>query len=299
MSVKWSWLLVLGLTPACSALSPQGPSEVARGEYYSAGRPEFDSFFIVLHEKQVELLSAESEPRAARQDLTSVVGLTPDASDDALGQRLSQELKKLAGQGLRVRLEVPPPSSSTLDASATLHASESSASTPLRDALPRAATRLVRSRDRMLATRAELDKLRVMGISLEGNVDRAFRTDGPWKRDEVRQNLSDGQKVITLMQARAQEVEELAVKLLALVGAVATTDASLGQVSAEPAPETVPSKAPRSSGRPGGKPRPPSAGASAPAVKPTPAPGPPPKRGGEDEAAPKPAPGSAPAEIEP
>ncbi|RYZ04330.1 MAG: hypothetical protein EOO73_23925 [Myxococcales bacterium] len=290
MSLKYGWLLALLLGTGCGVFSPKGPTEVARGEYYAAGRPEYDSFFILLHEKQVELLSAPGEPRAAREGLTSALGLTADASDEALAQRLRQELQKLASQGLRVRLELPPPSTA-LDASATLHASDSIVTTPLRVSLPKEATRLVRARNRMLETKAELEKLRVMGITLEGSVDRAFRTEGPWKRDEVKSNLNDSQKVITLMQSRAGEVEALASRGLAVLGAVGTTDASLDQAVAEPTPAEEPSRSrkraeARGSARPAGG-RPPSTSR------------PPAPRGDGEAAAPKPVQGSAPAEIEP
>src|SRR5262249_53780805 len=130
-------------------------------------------------------------------------------------------------------LEVPEPSPK-LDASATLFASEQSTATPLRTVLPEQATRLVRSRNHMVAAKAELDKLNVEGIELEGKVYDAFHTVGPWKRDEVRKTLADGQKLITLMQARAQEVMDQDANLLALVGATATTDASLGKAPPPP-----------------------------------------------------------------
>jgi hypothetical protein len=288
LSLKWSLLVALALAPGCSVLSPQGPTEVARGEYYAAGKPEYDSFFIALHQKQVELLAAPQEAQGARSNLAAAVGLTADASDEAFERQLSQEVKKLAGQGLRLRLEVPEPSPA-LDASATLHTSDRAASTPLRSARPQETTRLVRSRNRMLATKAELEKLSVTGITLEGSVEQAFRTDGPWKRDEVRKNLADGQKVITLMQARAQEVADLDVKLLGLVASAATTDPSLGKGEPEPPPAAEPSK-----------PRRPAPVRATAHPAPAPAPGkPPPKRGDDEAAAPKPVPGNAPAEIEP
>jgi len=223
--------VALALTAGCSLLTPNAPTAVARGEYYSAGKPDFDSFFIELHDKQVELQVAPNEPADVRKNLTQLVNLTADASDDSLKDRLTQELKQLAAKGLRLRLAAPEPSTS-LDASATLYASETSTSTPFRSALPEQATRLVRSRNRMLAAKAELEKLNVSGVELEGKVYPTFHTDGPWKRDEVRKNLEDGQKVITLMQSRAQEVTETCSKLLALLGAVATTDESLGKAIA-------------------------------------------------------------------
>lgn len=287
-------LLVLALLSACNAFGPKGPTEVARGEYYSAGRPEYDSFFIVLYEKQVQLLSAPQDSKDARAELTQALALTPDASDDSLKERLGQELKKLQNQGLRLRLDVPEPSQ-TLDASATLFASETTTSSPLRDTLPHVATRLVRSRNRMLATKAELEKLRVMGITLEGSVEQAFRTQGPWKRDEVRKNLGDGQKVITLMQSRAQDVADQDAKLLALLGTTATTDPNVGKQTEPPVPEEGP-KPNRRTGRGNGR-------AAAPAAPrpttPTPAPAKPSRGGDEDAARPKPTQGSAPAEIEP
>jgi hypothetical protein len=306
VSLKVALLVSLALAcsclSGCGLLAPSGPSDVARGEYYAAGKPEFDSFFIVLHEKQVQLLGAPGEPADARKNLTQIVGLAPDASDDSLKERLAQELKKLAGQGLRVRLDVPAPSP-TVDASATLYASETNTATPLRSALPQEATRLVRSRNRLLDSKTELEKLKVMGITLEGKVDASFRTDGPWKRDEVRKNLADGQKLITLMQARAQDVVDLDQKLLALLTDVASTDPNLGTTPAYAPPPTDESPkpgrravatrpAPAPAARPNG---------AAPPAKPAPASKPAPKPRGDDDApsAPKPTQGNAPAEIEP
>jgi hypothetical protein len=312
VSLKTTLLALLALTGGCSLLQPNKPTDVARGEYYSAGKPEFDAFFIELHEKQVELLAAPSEPADVRKNLTQLVGLTPDASDDSLKERISQELKQLANKGLRLRLAVPE-TSTAADASATLYASETSTSTPFRTALPEQATRLVRSRNRMTAAKAELDKLNVSGVELEGKVDPTFRTDGPWKRDEVRKNLEDGTKLITLMQSRAQEVAETCTKLLALLGAVATTDESLGKAAAYAPPPAAAEERTKSgnnhppvtkSAKPAGAaPAPKSAGAaSAPkSAGAAPAPKTPAKRGGDDEGAPAPKPtqGSAPAEIEP
>ncbi len=304
MSLKAARLAALIVTLAsasgCSLLGSNGPSEVARGEYYAAGKPEFDSFFIALHEKQVALLAAPQEPADARKNLTRIMGLSADASDSSLKDRLRQELEKLASQGLRVRLEVPEPSS-TLDASATLYASDSANAAPLRATLTQEATRLVRSRNRMVAGKAELEKLTVTGITLEGNVDQAFRVDGPWKRDEVRKNLADGQKLITLMQARAQEVIDLDQKLLALLVDVASTDPNLGKAPAyvPPAPaEDAPKpgkRAPATRSTPSPRPAPATTAARPVAAAPRPAP----KGGNEEAPAPKPVQGNAPAEIEP
>jgi hypothetical protein len=294
VSLKASLLLVSVLLSSCGLLTPQGPTEVARGEYYAAGKPAFDSFFIQLHDLQVQLLSAPEELKRARINLTKAVGLTADASDESLSARLRQELQKLQNQGLRVRLDVPE--SAAPDASATLHTNDNPTSSPLRTRLPEEATRLVRSRNRMQETRAQLEKLRVKGIELEANVDAEFRVEGPWKRDEVRRNLADGQKLITLMIARAQEVQEQDRKLLQLVASSVTNDPNLGKVTATvPPPVEEPAKPAKRA--PGRGFRPATTGAPRPApAAPKPAAAP---RSEEASPAPKPVQGSAPAEIEP
>jgi len=299
--LKWALLVSVSLMSGCSLFAPKGPSVVARGEYYSAGKPEYDAFFISLHDKQVQLLAAPEAPKTAKKNLAQALGLTADASNDSLSRELGQELNKLAAQGLRVRLDAPP-ASSTLDASATLYTSDTSTSTPLRSLLPEVATRLVRSRNHMLASKSELDKLRVTGITLEGQIDQAFRVDGPWKRNEVRKNLADGQKVITLMQARAQEIADDDTQLLAVLTSSANTGENLGKSTAYASP-AAPGDEPTKPGKRAA----PHAGAPAPArasaaAKPAPATKPAGKRGGEDDGASAPKPptqGSAPAEIEP
>jgi hypothetical protein len=305
VSLRNALVLSLALALGCSVFKPQGPSEVARGEYYAAGKPQFDRFFIELYELQVSLAQAPTEPTAARKTLTDLLGLPVEASDDSLHDRLTQEARKLAGLGLKLRLDVPEASTKD-DASATLYTNESSTSTPLRASLPEQATRLVRSRNAMLKAKSQLEALAVLGIQLDGSVDATFHTEGPWKRDEVRTNLSDAQKVITLMQARAREIRDSDDKLLAELTSAASTDGSLGKLPAisAPAAEEAPRQARRggSAARSGAAPTHAAAGPTpVHAAAPPPAAKAPPKHGGDDEAppAPKPTQGSAPAEIEP
>lgn len=305
MSLKPCLILALAVALAptgCSAFGASRTTAVARGEYYSAGKPEFDSFFIELHQLQVELLVAPEQPRAARQSLTQAARLGVEASDESLRSRLDQELKKLAAQGLRVRLEVPDVSS-VADASATLHTSDSAVSSAWRTSLPREATRLVRSRNRMFAIREQLEQLNVAGIRLEGSVEQAFRVDGPWKRSEVTRNLEDGQKLITLMSARAKEVQGQSATLLELLIGAASTDPNLGKsavyagpLAAEPAPAKASSKRQPPAKPAGARPAPSPHGQPAHVSKPGPGAKP---RADDDAAAPKPVQGSAPAEIEP
>lgn len=289
MSLKHVLLVSCALLGGCGIFAKKGPTDVARGEYYAAGKPSFDAFFIRLHDLQVELLAAPEGPRLARANLAHAVGSAADASDETLRARWSQELKQLELRGQRVRLELP--TSRATDASATLHTSSPGETSPLLPLLREEATRLIRSLNRMLAVDAELDKLRVTGLTLEGSVDSEFRTDGPWKRSEVRANLSDGQKLLTLMQARAREVASTSRALLDHLAEAATTDPSLGTLPSLP-PAVEPAPAPKPPRRPA-----PRAAPSRPAAPPARAPASKPRA--DEEAAPKPVQGSAPAEIEP
>jgi hypothetical protein len=273
---------------------------VARGEYYPAGRPDFDEFFIQLHRLQVEMLSAPEEPRAARAAMLQVLGLTPDASDESLRSRLDSEAKKLGASGARLRLEIPEPQRGA-DASATLH-SEGGAVPRALGTLSSQATRVVRARERALAAGDQLERLRVAAIALEAQVDAAFRLEGPWKRAEVRLNLSDGQKLITVMLARSKDVIAYSERLLELVAKAATTDPELGKPAAvasveeEPEPDEPPKAQRGRPLRPPGRSRPNAATttrapARPPAARAAPA--------AADARPPAPKPGTAPAEFEP
>jgi hypothetical protein len=300
VSLKSSIFVAAALAFGCSLLGSSGPTKVAQGEYYSAGRPEFDSFFIELYQLQVELLDAPNEPRDARRNLTKTVSLTAEASDESLSKALSDEAKKLAAQGLRLRLDVPAPTPEP-GASVTLHASDGGTS-PLRSSLSIEATRVVRSRSRMLAVTAQMQELSVKCLGLEGKVEPAFRTEGPWKRGDVRRNLADGQKLISVMQARAKDVAASDEKLLSLLAAALTTDANLGKTpSPSAAPEPDPNAKPKPSRRtPSANPAPPRPGNAKLAATPRPAAAPKPTRANDEDAPPpKPTQGSAPAEIEP
>lgn len=296
-------------TAGCGVIY-QEPSSVAQGKYYSSGNPGFDEFFIKLHRLQVELASAPDGPRRVRATLAKHLGLNDDAADQQIEIRVHEEAQKLAGAGARLKLELPslPPEQSPQEASVTVRSSKN----PLGDGalfvsgVQSAATELLRIRNRMRVAQKELEKLRVQGVELDGQIDTAFRKESPWKRDEVRENITDGQKLITLMIARSEEVGDGAERLLEAVVRAATTDQNLGASKAvEPEPASgdghdddgdreaarkpKPGKGGKKNGAKPAKSRPP---ANRPPAKPAAAPAPAP--------APKPPPAeAAPKEFEP
>jgi hypothetical protein len=295
---------------ACSWVRPEA-SAVAQGEYYASGNPAFDEFFIKLHRYQVELASAPDGARQARADFTKNLGLGSDAADDQIEIRVKEEAQKLASSGLRLKVELPSePSDAAEQPSGDASVSIRSSKSPTGDGelfvrgVQTSTTQLLRIRNRMRFGHKELERLRVQGIELDGQIDTAFRLESPWKRDEVRENIADGQKIVTLMIARADEVEALSDKLLKVVAQAATTDDKLGSVVQAPAPPPEAPEASNEKAKSSKASKKPSQKPARPAAKPRPAAAPKPAAPagdpGEAPPPPKPAPAeAAPKEFEP
>ena len=297
---------------ACSWVRPE-PSAVAQGEYYSSGNPAFDEFFIKLHGYQVELASAPDDAQKARADFTKNLGLGSDAADDQIEIRVKEEAQKLASSGQRMKVELPPEPKEPAEQapeqpSVAVRTTKSAVGNgeAFVTGVQTSTTKLLRIRNRMRSGHKELERLRVKGIELDGQIDTAFRLESPWKRDEVRENIADGQKIVTLMIARADEVEALSDKLLKVVAQAATTDDKLGSVVQAPTPPPEASAAEASNEKPksGKANKKPGQKPARPAAKPRPAAAPKPAaaagNGGEAPPPPKPAAAeAAPKEFEP
>lgn len=275
--------------PGCGVLfGPSGPSTVAQGNYYSSGNAQYDEFFIALYQLQVEMADAPRVPEAERHRLAQALALSPETPPDAIGQRLRDEAQKLSRSGLRMRLEQSPSLGKPEAASATLRASfrpKDNATVTLFSNLETASTNLLRSVEQMKQAENQLAKLGVAEINLDADVGKVFSQGRISKRAEVRQNLADAQKLVTLMKERAEDVRGQSDQLLSAVAqAVNTDDGSLNPPPSEAAkPQPEPSKTADADSKkapPKARPKPkaasaPSTPAAAPAAHPKPAPAPP------------------------
>jgi hypothetical protein len=303
----------VAVVPGCAAFGMGGPSTVAQGKYYSSGNPQYDEFFIELYQLQVEMADAPHVPDTERQNLGQALGLSPETPADAVTQRLREEALKLGRGGVHIKLEQSPSPDKPKAATATIVATyrpKDAASASLLTKIESSATNLLRSVSAMKAAEVQLGKLEVQTISLDADVPTAFAEAHVGKRGEVKDNLADAQKLITLMKARGDDVSAQSEQLLAAVAkAVNTDDGSLSAPPAEasePAKPEAAGKAKKADAKPRAKPK--AVGVapaqSAPAAAPKPKPTSSKPAAGDDDApaAPKPAPSKpapAPRDFEP
>jgi len=295
--------------PGCAVFGGGGPSTVAQGKYYSSGNPQYDEFFIALYQLQVEMADAPSVPDAERQSLAQTLGLSPETPADGVAQRLREEAQKLSRTGVRMRLEQSSPPDKPEAASATIRSTyrpKDTASAALLPKIETSATNLLRTASAMKAAEVRLAKLEVDTINLDADVPKVFAEARVGKQSEIKRNLADGQKLITLMKARGDDVRGACEELLATIAkAVNTDDGSLSTPPPEPINPEPPKPADADAKKPAPKPHPkpkaasaaptPSAPAPALAPKPKPKPAPAKSASGDDDTPAKPAAPSKPA----
>ena len=200
--------LSFAATPACSLIFNSGPSDVAQGRYYSSGSAEYDAFFVRVYQQQLLMARAPGELAEARGSLTQALVLDTTAQNAELAEKLRLSLNALGQRGARVHFEVRLPSPPDPDHSMALISA-----TPAPEGNERASlaaseaalTRLLRLAATMHQSQGELTQLRAMAPALEAKVDSAFADQGPRKRERTLQNLKDAERVIVLMQARAED----------------------------------------------------------------------------------------------
>ncbi len=291
----------------CALFGGGGPSTVAQGKYYSSGNPQYDQYFIELYELQVQMETAPQVPVAERQNLAQFLGLSSETPPDGVAERVHEEAVKLNHAGVRMKLEQTAPADRPDAASATIRATvrPKDASLALIEHVETSATNLLRTSQQMKAAGAALAKLEVDTVNLDADVPKVFAEAHVGKQGEVKKNLADAQKLITLMKARGAEVQSECDELLSSIAkAVNTDDGSLSappaEASGEAAKEDVKKPAPkaRASTRAASAAKPAPAAAKPVAAKPVVKPG-----GGDEDAPAKPAapakPPPAPRDFEP
>jgi hypothetical protein len=287
-----------------------GPTAVAQGRYYSTGNPEYDEFFIDLHRMQVELNDAPERTAAPRKALADKleVGLDTEVLKEALKKRATE----LAGRSVKLSVEKPADPDKPLALRVT--GSPSGADAELKATIDESLGKASELRVQIRGWLKLLEELPGRATALEGGVNAGFVGKSPGRREEVKNNLADGKKVLELLQTRAKDAErsngELLDAITAALGEAAPAASTESAPSAEedkPAPKkgrkAAPPPAPRP--RPAKAPKPakaatPPAPKPAPTPSPKPAPTPAPKPEKSDVApAPKPTQGTAKPDFEP
>ncbi|HEV8548123.1 MAG TPA: hypothetical protein VGQ57_03825, partial [Polyangiaceae bacterium] len=210
----------------CSVIVPSGPSNVAQGRYYSSGDPDYDDFFLKVYRLQIKLKDAPPRVGEPRQKVADALGVGPDPSDirGALAKRAS-ELKE---RGVRYTIGRPP--SPDKPPSLLVTGNPTGKDFELKGFLEGALKGAGELKVDLTAWQKELDELSARESTLEGNLAEAFANRSESQRTEVKNNLADAQKIISLLGERTHDLD------------VATTDflkaltTALGETQVEAAP---------------------------------------------------------------
>lgn len=288
-------LALLLLAPAgCQFFGHPGPSDVAQGRYFSSGNPDYDTFFVELYHLQVELKDAPARAAEPREELAKAldVGVDADVLKEALGKRAAE----LGGK--QVKLAVLRARDSDEPVSLELTGSPSGDDAEFVKTLEQALAKMGELERAAAGWQKALADLPKQDAELAERVDTAFASASPGKRADVKKNLSDGQKILELLVARAKDAEHANAELLdAVVAALGEARAASSEKASEAAPDKGGEKSEKSEhkGRRGSSTPPRAARAPRPAPAPKPAPKTAaPKPEPKPAAAPKPAPAAKP-----
>jgi len=244
MSLRMGLLLVaLAGMASCRLFQSPGPTEVAQGQYFSTGNPSYDEFFVRLYRMQVELKAAPEALVSIRRDLLRTLELPPTADDAELKRALDVKATEMRGRGTSLALERHRDSGAP--ARLSVSGTPGQADQALVKTLEEAVVRLGEVRERVGPWQKELEWLPQSGISLDGSVEAAFVGESRATREDVHENLADGQKVVALMVVRVKEVDTNGAALEGLLAS------ALGEKTvAQPEPALAPAPAPKAKPRP-------------------------------------------------
>jgi len=253
-----------GALACCAPFASSSQSTVARGKYYPSGDPYYDEFFVDLYLLQVRMAEAPKAAERARLALIQLLRLEPQASPEAIEQRLHEEALKLSRAGIHLRLDQISAGDRPETAITVIRSNARPKEDPaaaLLAGVEASSTNLLRSVLSMKQETETLGRLDVMTIRLDASVDQAFGQAPFGKLSEVKNNLADAHKLLPLMRARAEEVRKSSEQLLAASSkAIDTDDGSIAafgaasdeQQGAQQRPDASRKSAnkPRASGKP-------------------------------------------------
>jgi hypothetical protein len=272
-------VLALAALPACQTLLPSGPTNVAQGRYYSTGEPEYDDFFLRVYRLQLKLKDAPTRIGEPRQKVADSLEVGPDPED--LRVALAKRAKDLQNRG--IRFTVARPESPDKPPTLLVTGNPTGKDFELRGLLEAALKSAGELKLDVLGWTKELDELSARQTTLDGNVPEAFASRSEGQRTDVKNNLSDAQKIITLLGERTRDLDHATSDFLKAVTSalgetqVDTKAESTADATSEPEKKEKPAKPakptpskPAPKGKASAKPAP--APKPAPAQKPTPKP---------------------------
>lgn len=279
--------LVLGLlgASACQVIAPSGPSNVAKGRYYSTGDPEYDDFFLRLYRLQIKLKDAPTRVGEPRQRIADTLNVGPDPEE--IQRALTRRASELNSRG--IHYTVAHPADATQPPTLVVVGNPTGNDFELKGMLEKALKSAGELAIDTAAWQKELDELAPRETTLEGNVGEAFASRSEGERTEIKNNLVDGSKIIALLVERTRDLDRAANDFLkALSAALGETQLSTASSESTSEASSSPEKKAKKSAKPPKAPPPPPKPAPAKA-KPAAASKPAPAAAPKPTAAPKPA----------
>jgi hypothetical protein len=226
------------LEPGCFFFG-SGPSAVGQGRQYESGDRQYDEFFTLLYQLQVDLGRAPDQEKKIRTDLAAALQLQ-DASPSELGKRIKKQTEQIAGAGTGLKVQLNEDADDDDEARAEIQ-TVGKTLTPQDEKVVRVIERAARDEltlmVRMKKSDRQLDKLRADVMTLMQQADARFRKS-VGKKKEVEKNLEDAQQLMPLMSTRAREVAQTAkVFIKQLEDAAHTDDGSFAAPPPPPEPE--------------------------------------------------------------
>jgi hypothetical protein len=213
------------LEPGCFVFG-SGPSAVGQGRQYTSGDPQFDEFFTVLYQLQVDLGKAPEREKKIRTDLAAALQLQEEPSAVSLAKKIKKQTEQIAGAGTGLKVQLNEDADDDDEARADIQ-TVGKTLTPQDEKVVRAIERAAREAltlmVRMKKSDRQLDKLRADAMTLAQQADARFRKS-VGKKTEVKKNLEDAQQLMPLMSTRAREVAQATKTFIKQVEESAHTD---------------------------------------------------------------------------
>ena len=227
------------LEPGCFVFG-SGPSAVGQGRQYESGDPQYDQFFTLLYQLQVDLGKAPELELKIRTDLAAALQLQEDPSPSELGKRIKKQTEQIAGAGTGLKVQLNEDADDDDEARVEIQ-TVGKTLTPQDDKLVRVIERAARDALALMVhmkkSDRQLDKMRADVMTLMQQADARFRKS-VGKKNEVKKNLEDAQQLMPLMSTRAREVAQTAkVFIKQLEDSAHTDDGSFAPPPPPPEPE--------------------------------------------------------------
>jgi len=265
-----SYWVVLGLVLAsstfgCHPLGADKPTRVESGLLFTAGQPEFDTFFSEYFAAQTELATAKDAEHALRGELSKKLGVVAGATPQLLVDAVARRAQELAEKKVLLRLDIDglgaDDEADTMVQAAVIGTLEDDARLFIENATLLARQEL-RMSARLRKLKKKLSRLEAHEQALEPSVEPNFTDKGYAKLEEVKRNLFAAKRALPLMSLRAQDQAEDSEQLVRKLGAAMTTDKEVTRKPEAPLITNVePQASPKRPRTTGGGPRKPSVAA--------------------------------------